>query len=309
MRVRPLVAEDLPAARRVWAQLGGWYRETTPVADQDLEPALAEALRSTNPRRWRWRRGGRASAAWIVVEDSSPSAWIYARTEPEQSYVVPLVPASSAEAATVTALAELASAWFRDRAIPRFLVEIPEDRAAAWRYLSDHGERLWTRTVLHRDVSDSDRFPLPTPVVRDFRPADLRYVRAMAAGRRAGGDPVPVPVPFLNLRAGSWIPGPRESRLAVRVWVAELPGGVEGVVGATCRPGATLGFVGPWLLGDEHGVEVGPPLLRAATAWLSARGMRRVRTSLADPETVEAAVLESVGFRPVARSGLVEVEV
>ncbi len=305
MSVQPYARSDLPEARRIWDELGGWYRETLPVAPGEVD----RALRSLGGRWSRARRGRRlgAAAAWVSDNRGRTTGWIYARIDPEHNYLVPLVPAGADESARLTNLVDAAQAWFLERSVRSYLVEVPAGRPAPRVLFSARGRLRWTRSIFYRALGEADRVPAASSLIRPFRRSDLRGVRQLAESRRPPPQPPPVPVPFLELRPAWWRGATTEPERGI--WVAAPPAELLGVVGATHPLGTQVGFLGPCLLSPAVQSDAGSALLGTALAWLRNRGADRVRTTLPTPLPDEARRLALAGFAPQAEGELFEVPV
>lgn len=299
-RARPFAQGDGPAARQIWDDLGGWYRNTSPTADSDVDRAIARLLGTAAGRR-RWGSAP-AEAGWVSDSDGRMRGWLYARADPEQNYLVPLV-GPEEDPPTVEALFDLAREWFRRQGAERFVVDVPAGRGGARPVSLRTGQVLWRRAVLDRDLS-----PLPAasavPVsLREFRRSDLLAAQALFAARHPTPLP-PAPVPFLELRGG-WFRDPAWE-LQRGIWLAGPPKGLLGVAGGTHRPSSTLGFLGPWVLAEAASPPVARELAGAVVGWLRAVGAQRVRTSVPTPLGDDAAMLTQMGFVTVAESDLFE---
>ncbi len=305
MSVRPYLRSDLPEARRIWDELGGWYRETLPVAPAEVDRALRSLGTRSSRAPMRRRRSG--AAAWVLEDHGRTNAWIYARIEPEHNYLVPLVPPGAGESARLTELVDAAQAWFLERSVRSFLVEVPTGRAAPRAVFSARGRLRWTRSIFYRGLNEADRVAASSSLIRPFRRSDLSGVRRLAESRRPPPQPPPVPVPFLELRPAWWRGATTEPERGI--WVAAPPTELLGVVGATHPLGTQVGFLGPCLLSPAVQSDAGTALLGTALAWLRNRGVNRVRTTLPTPLPDEARPLAMAGFAPQAEGELFEVRV
>jgi len=304
MSVREFASGDGQTARRLWNDLGGWYRNTSPTADGDVDRAIGRLLRQSISGR-RPRRGEPAEGGWIAESQGSPVGWLYARADPEQNYIVPLVPPEDTSGA-VEALLVPAREWFRHQAASHFVVDVPEGRADLRSVAQRGGRVLWHRGVLDRDVS-----PLPStsavPVaVRGFRRSDLSAAQTLFAIRHPEKPPPPIPVAFLELR-GSWMRDPAWE-IQRAIWIAGPRRGLLGVAGGTHRPRAPIGFLGPWVLAEAASPPVATELLEAVLSWLQGVGAERVRTTIPTPPGDDAQALLRSGFSTMAESDLFELK-
>ena len=304
MSVREFDAGDGQPARRLWDDLGGWYRNTSPASDNDVDRAIGRLLRQAGSGS-RGRRRLPAEAGWVAVSGGSLIGWLYARADAEQNYVVPLVRPDDTSGAFEALLAP-ARSWFLTEGARRFVVDIPGGRPDLQAVAQRGGRVLWHRSVYDRDVS-----PLPSasavPVaVREFRRGDLAAAQSLFGRRHPEPTPPPVPVAFLELRGGVFRDPAWELERAV--WVAGPRPGFLGVAGGTHRPRSPTGFLGPWVLSEAASPPVISELLGAVLTWLRQMGAQRVRTTVPTPPSDDAKALLSVGFSPIAESDLYELK-
>lgn len=302
MPVREFASGDGPPARRLWDDLGGWYRNTSPSDDADVDRAIGRLLRNPMGSR-RVRRGASAESAWVALAQGSIIGWLYARTDPDQNYVVPLVPPEDATGAWEALLTQ-ARTWFRGLEISRFFVDVPENRADLRAEAQRTGRVLWHRAVLDREVGLPASTAVPVSA-RAFRRSDLPHVQELFRTRHPEKTPAPIPVAFLELRAG-WFRDPAWE-LQRAIWLVGGQKNLLGVAGGTHRPRATLGFLGPWVLSETASPPVASELLEAVLAWLRGVGAQRVRTTTPTPPGDDAKVLLRNGFVPMAESDLFEI--
>lgn len=302
MTVRELGAGDGQAVRRLWDDLGGWYRNTSPASDADVDRALGRILRQVSGGR-RPRRGAPAEAAWVALSGSSIVAWLYARAEPEQNYVVPLI-APEDPTGSLADLLGSARTWFLAQEARRFVLDVPEGRTDLQRVAEDSGRRLWHRQVLDRDLSGLAPTSAAPSIVREFRRSDLAAAQSLFGARHPEKLPTPIPVAFLDLRTG-WF---REATTDVQrgIWVAAEKKELLGVAGSTHRPGAATGFLGPWVLAERSTPVMAEDLLSSLIAWLRSAGAHRVRTTTPVPLNSDARALLPLGFHSMAESDLYE---
>ena len=166
MEVREFASGDGQSVRRLWDDLGGWYRNTSPASNGDVDRAIGQLLRQAltghGPR-----RGNPAEGGWVATSHGSITGWLYARADPEQNYIVPLVPPEDTTGA-FAALLGPAREWFRNQEARRFVVDIPDGRPDLRAVAQPAGRVLWHRAVFDRDLN-----PLPTvsavrAAVREF---------------------------------------------------------------------------------------------------------------------------------------------
>jgi hypothetical protein len=304
MALAALASGDGPAARRLWEDLGGWYRTTSPASDRDVDRAIDRLLRS--PGRRRTRRSGPAEAAWIWRSNGVPTGWLYARADAEQNYIVPLL-APEGGPEVLGRLLVPAREWFRNEGAHQFFVDVPVARTDILRAVEAEGRPRWRRSVDGRDLSPvpgSSSVPGP---VREFRRSDLGPVQALFEQRHPEPLPPPIPVAFLELRAG-WFRDPAWE-LERAVWVAGASSRILGVAGGTHLPGSPIGFLGPWVLSEEATVPILASLLESVIGWLRVAGAREIRTTVPTPPSEDARALRTFGFVSVAESELYELRV
>ncbi len=304
MTVRELRAGDGEAVRRLWDDLGGWYRNTSPASDADVDRALGRILRQAAGAR-RPRRGTPAEAAWVALSGGSIVAWLYARAEAEQNYVVPLI-APEDPSGSLEELLGSARTWFLAQDARRFVMDVPEGRAELQTAAEESGRRLWHRQVLDRGVSEASPSPSGPSVIREFRRSDLAAAQSLFGARHPEKLPPPIPVAFLDLRSG-WF---REATTDVQrgIWVAAAKRELLGVAGSTHRPGAAIGFLGPWVLAEAATPAMAGALLSTLIAWLRSAGAHRIRTTSPVPLNSDARALLPLGFQPMAESDLYELK-
>lgn len=302
MTVRPLGSGDGRELRRLWDDLGGWYRNTSPASDADVDRAIGRILRQTATGR-RPRRGVPVEAAWVAVSGKSIGAWLYARADPEQNYVVPLVPPGD-PAGDLPDLLGSARTWFLGEEARRFVMDVPEGRSDLLSAVQPAGRRLWHRQILDRDLSQ----PVPAPPgpsgVRGFRRSDLASTQSLFGARHPEKLPPPIPVAFLELRGG-WFRDPAWD-MQRSIWIASPKRELLGVAGGTHRTGSAIGFLGPWVLAEGVPTSVPEDLLSTLAAWLLGTGAQRVRTTVPVPLNSDAESLIPLGFAPMAESDLYE---
>jgi hypothetical protein len=305
MAVREIQSGDGQTVRRLWDELGGWYRNTSPTSDGDVDRAIGRLLRQAMTGRHP-RRGSPADAGWVATSQGSVTGWLYARADPEQNYIVPLVPPEDTTGAFANLLVP-AREWFRNQEARRFVVDVPEARTDLRVVTQPGGRVLWHRAVLDRDLT-----PLPTAsavpaTVREFRRSDVGPAQSLFGRRHPETLPPPIPVAFLDLR-GSWIRDPAWE-LQRTVYIAGPRQDLLGVAGGTHRPRAPIGFLGPWVLSEMASPPVVTELLSAVLTWLRSVGAQRVRTTVPTPPGDDAQALLRVGFAIMAESDLFELKV
>ncbi len=303
MPVREFASGDGQPARRLWDDLGGWYRNTSPTADVDVDRAIGRLLRRSTSGR-RFRRGTAAEGGWVADVHGSMVGWLYARTDPDQSYVVPLVPPEDTSGA-LDPLLSAARDWFRDQQVLRFFVDAPEGRADLHAAAERTGRVVWHRAVLDRDLAPLPSAPAVPASTRQFRRSDLPNVQALFQARHPEKSPPPIPVAFLELRAG-WIRDPAWE-MQRTIWLAGPRKEILGVAGGTHRPHAPIGFLGPWVLAEAASPPVVTELLGAIVSWLRGVGAQRVRTTIPTPPGDDARALLHHGFATMAESDLFEI--
>jgi hypothetical protein len=302
MPVREFASGDGPPARRIWDDLGGWYRNTSPAGDADVDRSIGRLLRHSMSGR-RPRRGEPAEGGWVMESGGSLVAWLYARADPEQNYIVPLVPPEDNSGALEELLAP-AREWFLNQAAPRFLVDVPNGRPDLRAVFQRRGRIVWHRAVLDRDVSPFGLATNASGQVREFRRSDVSAAQVLFGNRHPEAPPPPIPVPFLELRGG-WMRDPAwELQRVIRV--AGPRSALLGVAGGTHRPKASIGFLGPWVLSATASPLVATELLGSVLSWLQEVGARRVRTTIPTPAGEDAQALLSSGFTVMAESDLFE---
>ncbi|MCI4352956.1 MAG: hypothetical protein L3K14_06160 [Thermoplasmata archaeon] len=302
MSVREFEAGDGPAARRLWDDLGGWYRNTSPTSDIDVDRAVAR-LRRHAAGSLRPRRSTPTEGAWVAVSNEAPVGWLYARADAEQSYVIPLIPPGDTTG-LFDALLSPAKEWFLRRGAHQFFVDVPAERRDLRTAAERDGRVLWHRAVLDRDVRAlAPEATLPT-TVRDFRRSDLAAVQSLFTRRHPEATPPPIPVAFLELRAG-WFRDPAWE-LQRGIWVAGPRQDVLGVAGGNHRPRSPIGFLGPWVLSERASPPVVRELLDVVLEWLRGVGGQRVRTTVPTPPNDDAQALQAAGFSILAESDLYE---
>ncbi|HLY76637.1 MAG TPA: GNAT family N-acetyltransferase [Thermoplasmata archaeon] len=304
MPVREFTSGDGQPARRLWDDLGGWYRHTSPTSDADVDRAIGRLLRHALSGR-RASRGEPAEAAWVAESNGSWIGWLYARADPEQNYIVPLVPSEDATGAFDSLLAP-AREWFHHQEAGRFVVDVPDGRADLRTVARRTGRVLWHRAVLDRDLRPLPAASAAPATVREFRRSDLAAAQTLFGIRHPEKPPPPIPVAFLELR-GAWSRDPAWE-LQRTVWIAGPRNALLGVAGGTHRPGMPVGFLGPWVLSEAAGPGVETELLGAVLTWLRDVGARRVRTTIPTPPGDDAQRLLRAGFSTLAESDLFELK-
>jgi hypothetical protein len=304
MPVRELEAGDGQTARRLWDDLGGWYRNTSPTGDGDVDRAIGRLIRHSMSGR-RLRRGTPAEGGWVVESGGKVVGWLYARTDPDQNYIVPLVPPEEHEGA-LEALLATAREWFAAQQAERFVVDVPASRPDLRVAAQRGGRALWHRAVLDRDLSPLPAASAVPPTVREFRRSDLANVQALFATRHPEKPPAPIPVAFLELRPG-WVRDPAWE-LQRTVQLVGPRQELLGVAGGTHRPHAVIGFLGPWVLAEAASPPVATELLGAIVAWLRNVEAQRVRTTIPTPPGDDARKLLGAGFTTMAESDLFEMK-
>jgi hypothetical protein len=302
MTVRSIAAGDGPSVRRLWDELGGWYRNTSPAGDADVDRAIGRLIRHPISAR---RRKLPAEAGWVAESGGKVVGWLYARTDSDQNYIVPLVPPEETSGA-LEALLTAARGWFTEVQAAQFLVDVPVSRPDLRAAAQSRGRVLWHRAVLDRDLSPYPSASAVPATVREFRRGDLSNVQALFEARHPEKPPTQIPVAFLELRGGlfrdpAWdlqrsilLAGPREQLL--------------GVAGGTHRPKTPIGFLGPWVLAQAASPPVAVELLGGVVSWLSSVGAQRVRTTIPMPPSDDARTLLCQGFTVMAESDLFEVK-
>lgn len=304
MHVRELTTGDGQNARRLWDDLGGWYRNTSPTGDADVDRAIGRLIRQSVSGR-RPRRGAPADGGWVAESGGKIIGWLYARTDPDQNYIIPLVPPEETSGA-LDALLSPARAWFAEQQTDKFVVDVPVSRPDLRALAERTGRALWHRAVLDRDLTP---FPTGSPLpatVREFRRSDLPTVQALFDRRHPEKPPAPIPVAFLELR-GSWGRDPAWE-LQRAILLAGPRQQLLGVAGGTHRPHAPIGFLGPWVLAEATSPPVATELLGAVVSWLRGVGAQRVRTTVPTPPGTDARMLLSSGFSTMAESELYELK-
>ena len=302
MQIRKLTAGDGPTARKLWDDLGGWYRNTSPAGDDDVDRAIARIVRRSTSSRLP-RRGNPDDGGWVAVSGGNVVGWLYARSDPDQSYIVPLLPPEQS-ADALEGLVTSARTWFADRQIDKFVVDIPASRPDL-RAMAQRGDQLlWHRAVLDRDLAPFPSASAVPATVREFRRSDLPTVQALFDARHPEKPPAPIPVAFLELR-GRWGRDPAWELQRSIFLVGPRPE-LLGVAGGTHRPKAPIGFLGPWVLAQTASPPVVTELLEAVTGWLRGTGAQRVRTTTPSPPGDDARALLSCGFSSMAESDLFE---
>jgi hypothetical protein len=304
MSVREFASGDGESARRLWDDLGGWYRNTSPTADSDVDRAIGRLQRSAMSGR-RPRRGTPAEGGWVAESGGSMTGWLYARVDPEQNYVVPLVPPEDPSGA-LDALLGPAREWFRARDASRFVVDVPSGRTDLQLVAQRGGRALWHRAVLDRDLRPLTSVSSVRALIREFRRSDLAGAQTLFGRRHPGTPPPPIPVAFLELRGG-WTQDPAWE-IQRTIWLAGPRQDLLGVAGGTYRPRASIGFLGPWVLAESATPPVADELLGAVIRWLREVGAQRVRTTIPTPPGDDAQTLLRSGFSAMAESELVELK-
>jgi hypothetical protein len=304
MSVRELASGDGKSARRLWDDVGGWYRNTSPTSDDDVDRAIGRILERASSGRRRRRRDP-AEAAWVAESHGSLVGWLYARADPEQNYIVPLVPPEDRTGA-LTDLISPAREWFLNEEASRFVVDVPASRAELRVAVQASGRVLWHRAILDRDLSLLPSASATPASVREFRRSDLSAAQTLFGIRHPEKAPPPIPVPFLELRGG-WMRDPAWD-LQRTIWVAGPRRDLLGVAGGTHQPRAPIGFLGPWVLAESASPPVAIELLGAVLSWLREGGAQRIRTTIPTPPGDDAQTLLRTGFTTMAESDLFELK-
>ncbi|MGC2288701.1 MAG: hypothetical protein WA688_02440 [Thermoplasmata archaeon] len=304
MPVREFTSGDGQPARRLWDELGGWYRNTSPASDGDVDRAIGRLLRQSITGH-RPRRGEPAEGGWIAHTNGSVVGWLYARADPEQNYIVPLVPPEDTTGA-LEALLVPAHEWFLNQSARRFVVDVPDGRADLRVAVQRGGRVLWHRAVLDRDLGALPSGWAVPATVREFRRSDLSAAQTLFGIRHPEKPPPPIPVAFLELRGG-WTRDPAWE-LQRTIWLAGPRRELLGVAGGTHRPHAPIGFLGPWVLAETASPPVASELLGAVLSWLHGAGAQRVRTTIPTPPGDDAQTLLRSGFSTMAESDLFELK-
>ena len=304
MPAREIGARDDQPARRLWDDLGGWYRNTSPAGDPDVDRSIGRLLRHAKSGR-RPRRGEPAEGGWVAESNGAVTGWLYARADPEQNYVVPLVPPEDTTGMLEELLA-LAREWFLNQEASSFFLDVPDGRPDLRAVAQRRGRVLWHRAVLDRDVTPPTFNAAAPGMVRAFRRSDISAAQILFGVRHPEKPPPPIPVPFLELRGG-WIRDPAWE-LQRSIWVAGPRTALLGVVGGTHRPKAPIGFLGPWVLAETAGPLVAAELLGSVFSWLRGVGAGRVRTTIPTPPGDDAQMLLRSGFTTMAESDLFELK-
>lgn len=305
MPVRELTTGDGQSVRRLWDDLGGWYRNTSPTSDADVDRAIGRLLRHAMSGR-RPGRGSPAEGAWVATSRDTIVGWLYARADPEQNYIVPLVPPEDTSGALEALLAP-AKEWFRNQEARRFVVDVPDSRPDLRASMSSGSRVLWHRAVFDRDLSSLPGPSAPTVGIREFRRSDLGPTQSLFGRRHPETPPPPIPVAFLELR-GSWMRDPAWE-MQRTIFLAGPRQELLGVAGGTHRPRAPIGFLGPWVLAETASPPVIRELLNAVLNWLRGAGAQRVRTTVPMPPGDDAQALLRSGFATMAESDLFELKV
>lgn len=305
MQVREFASGDGQPARRLWDDLGGWYRNTSPTADGDVDRSIGRLLRQAATGHGP-RRGQPAEGGWVATEAGPMVGWLYARADPEQNYIVPLV-APEDTSGVLDALLAAAREWFHNQEARRFFLDVPDGRSDLRAVAERGGRRVWHRAIFDRDLSPLAAAPVVPSAVHEFRRSDLAAAQSLFGRRHPDKPPPPFPVAFLELR-GSWLRDPAWE-LQRTIWVAGPRRELLGVAGGTHRRGAPLGFLGPWVLAQEASPPVATELLSAVIEWLRAVGAQRVRTTVPVPLNDDAQALAGLGFASMAESDLYELKV
>jgi hypothetical protein len=300
MSAREFASGDGQTARRLWDDLGGWYRNTSPTSDGDVDRAIGRLLRRSLSGR-RPRRGEPAEGGWMAESGGTPVGWLYARAEAEQDYIVPLVPPEDMTGA-FEAMLDPAREWLRNQAARRVVVDVPEGRADLRAVVQRGGRVLWHRAVLDRDLSPLPSASAVPTLVREFRRSDLSAAQTLFGIRHPETPPPPIPVAFLELRGG-WMRDPAWE-IQRTVWIAGPRRELLGVAGGTHRPRAPIGFLGPWVLSERASPLVATELLAAVITWLRGTGAQRIRTTIPTPPGDDARMLLNSGFSTMAESDL-----
>ena len=302
MPVRELESGDGPALRRLWDDLGGWYRNTSPTSDNDVDRAIARLLRHSAGGLLR-RRATPAEGAWVAVTNGVPVGWLYARADEEQSYILPLLPPDDSTG-NFDALLLPAKEWFLRQGARRCVVDVPGERVDLRRVVQREGRILWHRAVFDRDLAPLAGTPALPSTTRGFQRSDLSSVQALFARRHPEPTPPAIPVAFLELRGG-WFRDPAWE-LQRAIWVAGPRMDILGVAGANHRPRSPIGFLGPWALSERASLPVIHDLLSVALGWVRGVGGERVRTTVPTPLNDDARALQAAGFSVLAESDLYE---
>lgn len=304
MPVREFETGDGPTARRLWDDLGGWYRNTSPASDQDVDRAIGRLVRDSSGRS-RARRSTTAEGAWVAVSNGNPVGWLYARTDAEQNYVIPLVPPHDTSGLFDDLLSP-AREWFLRQGAHSFFVDVPGERRDFRTVAQRDGHVLWHRAVFDRDLTPLASGPSLPSTVRGFRRADLLAAQSLFTRRHPEATPPPIPVAFLELRGG-WLRDPAWE-LQRAIWVAGPPDDVLGVAGGNHQPRSPVGFLGPWVLSERASPPVVHELLGAVMDWVQGVGGQRVRTTVPIPPNDDAQALQAAGFSILAESDLYELK-
>lgn len=299
MAVRPFVAADAEAARALWLDAGGWYRETSPVSLSDVD----RVLHRLSVGRGRFSRGP-DDAAWVASDGGRVTGWAYARSEADQRYAVPVVAPGAVDAGALGGLFDSVAQWFRIRRASGFLLDVPTARADLRAIAVRRGKVRWRRLVFHRPVTANDRAPAASSAVRAFRRADLPAAQKLFQARHPEPSPPPVPVPFLDLQGGVF----RDPAIDLdrAVWVIGARRELLGVAGATHRRDERVGFLGPWVVSPAAIPDTVSELLASALGWLQGLGVERARTTAPAPPPEELGALVARGFVPLAESEVFE---
>jgi hypothetical protein len=304
MPVRELGSGDGQPARKLWDDLGGWYRNTSPTSDGDVDRAIGRLLRHAMSGR-RPRRGQPAEAGWVATTNGSLVGWLYARADPEQNYIVPLLPPEDTSGAFEQLLVP-AREWFLNQQASHFVVDVPEGRPDLRAVTHRLGRVLWHRAVFDRDLRPLSATAAVPSAIREFRRSDLAAAQSLFGRRHPEKAPPPIPVAFLELR-GSWGRDPAWE-LQRTIWIAGPRGDLLGVAGGTHRPQQPIGFLGPWVLSEAASPPVVTQLLGAVLGWLSEAGAQRARTTVPTPPGDDAQALLRSGFATMAESDLYELK-
>jgi hypothetical protein len=305
MAVREFASGDGQPARRLWDDLGGWYRNTSPTSDADVDRAIGRLLRHAMSGR-RPRRGEPSEGAWVATANDSITGWVYARADPEQNYLVPLVPPEDLTGALDSLLVPVRE-WFKNQEARRFVMDVPVGRPDLRAVAQKGGRVLWHRAVLDRDLSPLPLASAVPSTVREFTRSDLAPAQTLFGIRHPETPPPPIPVAFLELR-GSWTRDPAWE-LQRTIYLAGPRRQLLGVAGGTHRPKSPIGFLGPWVLAEEASPPVATELLGAVITWLQGAQALRVRTTIPTPPGDDARVLLQSGFSTMAESDLFELKV
>jgi hypothetical protein len=297
---RPYRPEDLEGLLRLWREVGGWFRATLPVTDSMAEAAFRELGR----KGWRGERGHPSRSAWVVPSSEGFSAALYARRDPDLSYVVPLVRAGPSAAADLERLLASAESWFREIAVRQYRVEAPVARRDLAQVLTGRGTSLWRRAVYGLPAGAASVPPAGTSV-RPYARADRAALSSLAERRLPHGRPDPAPIPFLDARAPSFLPFTEPT--GTSAWVLREDARLVGVAGATRFLAGGSAEVGPFLLDREVAPSSAVGLLGAPIAWLRSLGVGTVRASVPQGFEREERALHDAGFVPLAEGDVVEV--